>query len=273
VAVLLEGDFHQSFCIYKGGRQLSDSFTIGMAIAATAGAARISRAPQATRIYAIGDIHGRADLLYDMVERIDDDLCRRPIERAVEIYLGDYIDRGDDSKAVIDILCRRLVHRNAICLRGNHEAILEDFLQDADVLHSWIRLGGLNTLTSYGVPIKPSTQLMPARLHRAFCDALPRTHVLFLQCLRNAYRCGDYLFVHAGIRPGVPLEHQVQDDLIWIREEFLQSTVNHGCTVVHGHTPVTHPQVLSNRINIDTGAVFTGRLTCLVLEAASVSFL
>jgi serine/threonine protein phosphatase 1 len=273
VAFLLAGDFSDHSVYIETNRQLTDSLTIGMAIASTAGAARVSRTPQATRIYAIGDIHGRADLLYDMVERIDDDLCRRPIERAVEVYLGDYIDRGNDSKAVIDILCRRLVHRTAICLRGNHEAILEDFLQGADVLQSWIRLGGLDTLTSYGVPIKPSAQLVPARLHRAFCESLPRTHVLFLQCLRNAYRCGDYLFVHAGIRPGVPLEHQVQDDLIWIREEFLQSTMNHGCTVVHGHTPVDHPQVLSNRINIDTGAVFTGRLTCLVLEASSISFL
>lgn len=244
-----------------------------MAIAKRSGAERVSHAPPATRIYAIGDIHGRADLLYDTVERIDDDLYRRPVERAVEVYVGDYIDRGDDSKSVIDILCRRLVQRNAICLRGNHEAMLEDFLRDPEVVHGWMRLGALSTLTSYGVPIPPSAPLVPAKLHRAFCDALPRTHILFLQCLRNAYQCGDYLFVHAGIRPGVPLHEQVQDDLIWIRDEFLQSTADHGCTVVHGHTPVTHPQICSNRINIDTGAVFTGRLTCAVLEAASVSFL
>ena len=111
------------------------------------------------------------------------------------------------------------------------------------------------------------------KVHRAFCDALPRTHVLFLRCLRNTYQCGDYLFVHAGIRPGVPLDQQVQDDLIWIRDEFLRSTTDYGCTVVHGHTPVTHPQICSNRINIDTGAVFSGRLTCVVLEAGSIQFL
>jgi serine/threonine protein phosphatase 1 len=244
-----------------------------MAIAATTGMQRASLAPPATRIYAIGDIHGRADLLSDMVERIDDDLSRRPVEYAVEVYLGDYIDRGHDSKTVVDILCHRLVHRNAICLRGNHEAILEDFLQDPDVIYGWMRLGALSTFTSYGVSIPTATQLVPAKIHRAFCDALPRTHVLFLRCLHNTYQCGDYLFVHAGIRPGVPLDQQVQEDLIWIRDEFLQCTADYGCTVVHGHTPVTHPQICRNRINIDTGAVFSGRLTCIVLEAGSILFL
>lgn len=244
-----------------------------MTIAATTGAGRVSCAPPATRIYAIGDIHGRADLLYEMAERIDDDLYRRPVEYAVEVYLGDYIDRGYDSKTVIDILCWRLVHRNAVCLRGNHEAILEDFLRDPDIVHGWMRLGALSTLTSYGVSIPSAAQLVPERVHRAFCDALPRTHVLFLQCLRNTYQCGDYLFVHAGIRPGIPLQEQVQEDLVWIRDEFLRSTTDYGYKVVHGHTPVTQPQICSNRINIDTGAVFSGRLTCLVLEAGSISFL
>lgn len=208
-----------------------------------------------------------------MIERIDDDLCRRPIQHAVEVYLGDYIDRGNDSKAVIDILCHRLVHRNAVCLRGNHEVLLEDFLKDPDVVYGWMRLGALDTFTSYGVSTPAAAQLVPAKVQRAFCSALPRTHVLFLQCLRNTYRCGDYLFVHAGVRPGVPLEQQVQDDLVWIRDEFLHSTADYGCMVVHGHTPVTHPQICSNRINIDTGAVFSGRLTCVVLEAGSILFL
>jgi serine/threonine protein phosphatase 1 len=236
-------------------------------------AAPEARVPPATRVYAVGDIHGRADLLSDLVQRIDEDLHRRPIEYAIEVYVGDYIDRGSDSKSVIDMLCQRLVHRHAICLRGNHEAILEDFLQDPSVIHDWIRLGGLSTLTSYGVSIEARTQFVPSELHQAFASVFPRTHELFLQCLRDHFTCGDYLFVHAGIRPGVPLEHQVQDDLIWIRNEFLQSTADHGRIVVHGHTPVTHPHVMSNRINIDTGAVFSGTLTCLVLDGTSVSFL
>jgi len=239
----------------------------------TKGVTRGARVPEATRIYAVGDIHGRADLLDDMIQRIDEDMSRRPIEYAFEIYLGDYIDRGNDSKSVIDMLCRRLVDRRTICLRGNHEAILEDFLRDPDALHDWISLGGLKTLASYGVPVDAHTQLMPTELHRALIDSFPRTHELFLQCLQNHFTCGDYLFVHAGLRPGVALEHQVQDDLIWIRNEFLQSSVDHGWMVVHGHTPVTHPQVLSNRINIDTGAVFSGTLTCLMLEGTSISFL
>jgi serine/threonine protein phosphatase 1 len=239
----------------------------------TSDATREPCAPPATRIYAVGDIHGRADLLSDLTQRIDEDLHRRPIEHTVEVYIGDYIDRGTDSKTVIDILCQRLVHRHAICLRGNHEAILEDFLQDASVIHDWIRLGGLSTLSSYGVSIDQRAQLVPSELRQTFARKFPRTHDLFLQCLRDHYTCGDYLFVHAGIRPGVALEHQVQDDLIWIRNEFLQSTADHGWIVVHGHTPVTHPHVRSNRINIDTGAVFSGTLTCLVLEGATVSFL
>lgn len=244
-----------------------------MAIANANPARRASYVPPATRVYAIGDVHGRADLLRDLVERIDEDVHRRPIEQAIEVYLGDYVDRGHDSKSVIDILCRRLVDRNAICLRGNHEAILEDFLRDPDVLRGWKRLGGLNTLTSYGVPISASAPVVPLTIHRAFCDVFPRTHELFLQCLRNTYQCGDYLFVHAGIRPGVPLEQQVQDDLIWIRDEFLHSDRDHGWMIVHGHTPVDRPEICSNRINIDTGAVFTGQLTCLVLEAGSIQFL
>lgn len=244
-----------------------------MAIAPSLGAARLRRVPQATRIYAIGDIHGRADLLSDIVDRIDEDARRRPIDRIIEVYLGDYIDRGDHSRLVIDMLCHRLVQRQAICLRGNHEAILEEFLDDPDVIHGWIRLGGLNTITSYGVQVPEVAQIVPGHLHRLFCETLPRTHILFLQCLRNLYRCGDYLFVHAGIRPGVPLDQQVQDDLVWIRDEFLSSRADHGLTVVHGHTPVTHPQVCNNRINIDTGAVFSGQLTCLVLEGTSISFL
>jgi serine/threonine protein phosphatase 1 len=232
-----------------------------------------ARTPPATRIYAVGDIHGRADLLSDMVARIDEDLHRRPVAHAVEVYLGDYIDRGKESKDVIDILCRRMVQRNAICLRGNHEVILEDFLKDADVLHGWKRLGGIDTLTSYGVSVAAQTQLVPVKLQGALRNALPRTHVLFFQCLKNFHQCGDYLFVHAGIRPGVPLAAQALDDLVWIRDEFLQSPADHGCIVVHGHTPVMHPEICSNRINIDTGAVFTGRLTCIVFEDTSTLFL
>ncbi|WP_051443827.1 metallophosphoesterase [Afipia sp. P52-10] len=228
--------------------------------------------PRNTRIYAVGDVHGRADLLAEMTERIDDDCFRRPVQHAIEVYLGDYIDRGVASKDVIDILCRRLVRRNAICLRGNHEALLERFIIDPTMVYDWARLGGLETLNSYGVAFDADQSSLDT-LHGEFCSAFPRTHTLFLRCLKNMYRCGNYLFVHAGIRPGVPLAAQTQEDLTWIRDEFLTSTVNHGYVVVHGHTPVMHPEIHKNRINIDTGAFYSGTLTCVVLEDTSIQFL
>lgn len=228
--------------------------------------------PANTRLYAIGDIHGRADLLAEMTARIDDDLRRRPVSYAVEIYLGDYIDRGDRSKDVIDILCQRLVYRNAICLRGNHEALLEAFLTNADAFQAWLNLGGRETLQSYGLYADPAdyaSDVWQAAFHTTF----PHTHSLFLQCLRNTYRCGDYLFVHAGIKPGVPIARQTQEDMTWIRSEFLSSTADHGYIVVHGHTPVARPEIYSNRINIDTGAVHSGMLTCIALEGSSILIL
>lgn len=228
--------------------------------------------PANTRLYAVGDIHGRADLLAEMTARIDDDLRRRPVSYAVEIYLGDYIDRGDESKDVIDILCRRLVYRNAICLRGNHEALLEAFIEDAGAFQAWLNLGGRETLQSYGLHADPE-DYAPEVWQAAFHATFPRTHSLFLQCLRNTYRCGDYLFVHAGIRPGVPLAQQTQEDMTWIRSEFLSSTTDHGYIVVHGHTPVARPEIYGNRINIDTGAVRSGMLTCIALEGSSMLIL
>lgn len=228
--------------------------------------------PAGMRVYAVGDIHGRADLLAETIGRIEDDLRRRPINYAVEVYLGDYIDRGPDSKGVLDQLAVRLVRQHAICLRGNHEAILERFLwDDPETIHHWIQLGALQTLASYGVVSRSRTGAMtPYELRQSLLDTFPRTHELFLQCLRNSFVCGDFLFVHAGIRPGIPMEQQDPEDLFWIRDEFLNSTVNHGKLVVHGHTPVDHPDIRSNRINIDTGAWRTGTLTCIAIEGSTV---
>jgi serine/threonine protein phosphatase 1 len=227
--------------------------------------------PPETRIYAVGDIHGRADLLEETIARIDDDLQRRPITYAAEVYVGDYIDRGADSKGVIDQLAVRMVHNHAICLRGNHEDLMEKFLADAAVLPAWLQLGGLQTLASYGVSV--SRDMPPADVHRAFLTAFPPAHDAFLRCLRNNIRCGDFLFVHAGIRPNVPLSSQDPNDLMWIRDEFLTSTRDHGVYVVHGHTPVPHAEVHSNRVNIDTGAWRTGMLTCIAIEGTEILFL
>lgn len=224
------------------------------------------------RVYAIGDIHGRADLLIDAIARIDDDLARRPIEHAIEVYLGDYIDRGPDSKAVIDLLSLRLVKNSAICLRGNHEALMEDFLRDPANLRPWLQLGGVQTLESYGVSFSPGVG-SEIDTHRRFWRAFPRAHEIFLQCLRYSFCCGDFLFVHAGIRPGVPIERQHFHDLLWIRREFLNSTANHGKYVVHGHSPVGHPDIRRNRMNIDTGAWRTGTLTCVAFEGTETLIL
>jgi serine/threonine protein phosphatase 1 len=228
--------------------------------------------PANTRIYAIGDIHGRADLLADAITRIDDDLARRPIGEAIEVYLGDYVDRGPDSKHVIDLLSVRLVKNRAVCLRGNHESLMEDFLRDPANLHPWLKLGGMQTLASYGVSLRPGIDT-EIDMHRRFWHAFPRAHEIFLQCLRGSFCCGDFLFVHAGIRPGVPLQQQNAHDLLWIRQEFLDSPLDHGKFVVHGHTPVPHPDIRRNRMNIDTGAWRAGTLTCAAIEGTTILIL
>lgn len=228
--------------------------------------------PSDTRIYAVGDIHGRADLLDEITTRIDDDIRRRPIAHPVEVYLGDYIDRGSDSRTVLDLLAVRLVTRHAVCLRGNHEAVMEGFLQDPAILPYWLELGGMQTLESYGVaPHDENEAALDVR--RRFVDAFPRAHELVVQCLRHQFVCGDFLFVHAGIRPDIPIERQDINDLIWIRDEFLDSTKNHERFVVHGHTPVPHPDIRHNRINIDTCAWRTGMLTCVAIEGSTILFL
>ena len=229
-------------------------------------------APADTRIYVVGDIHGRADLLSEITDRIDDDVRRRPIAQTAEIYLGDYIDRGPHSRTVVDLLAVRLVAHHAVCLRGNHEAVMERFLQNSTVLPYWQQLGGMQTLASYGVEFRGGTETA-ADVRRRFVDAFPRAHQLFMQCLRDLFVCGDFLFVHAGIRPGVPLEYQDPNDLIWIRDEFLDSAQDHGRFIVHGHTPVPYPDIRHNRINIDTGAWRTGTLTCVAIEGSTFLFL
>lgn len=228
--------------------------------------------PPDTRIYAIGDIHGRADLLSEITARIDDDIRRRPVAHAIEVYLGDYIDRGPDSKTVVDLLAVRLVASRAVCLRGNHEAVMEGFLQDPAILPYWLELGGMPTLESYGIALDDEN-VTAINIHRRFIDAFPRAHELVVQCLRDQFVCGDFLFVHAGIRPGVPIERQDINDLIWIRDEFLDSTRKHERFVVHGHTPVPHPDIRHNRINIDTCAWRTGTLTCAAIEGSTILFL
>ena len=228
----------------------------------------------ASRIYVIGDIHGRLDLLNDVIDKIDLDLKEAPAAEAVTVTLGDYIDRGPDSRGVLE----RLVH-NPFCtpyipLKGNHEQLLEAFLHNPLVGSKWRHLGGLETLHSYGVPV---SLLMLGKGYREAADllraALPARHLEFVSSLKVSASSSSFFLCHAGIRPGIALERQSVDDLLWIREEFLNSKLNFGKRVVHGHTPTDIPEVLANRINIDTGAYATGRLTCLVLEGKQHRFL
>jgi serine/threonine protein phosphatase 1 len=163
-----------------------------------------------------------------------------------------------------------MVRHGAICLRGNHESLLEEFLINPEIYRRWIQLGGLQTLASYGLSQGTLDATACNAVQQSLHLALPRTHQLFLQCLRNIFCCGDFLFVHAGIRPGIPLNQQANHDLLWIRDDFLMSDQPHGKIVIHGHTPVAHPEIRHNRINVDTGAWRSGVLTCVAIEASTV---
>lgn len=223
------------------------------------------------RIYAIGDIHGCLIDLKAMIARIDADLRNRPHARPTVILVGDYTDRGPDSKGVLDYLISFTSRRYEIaCLFGNHDELFLTYLSTPDWrlrpdLH-WLnpRLGGDKTLLSYG--IAGASEDRPGATHRAFADAVPAAHTDFLSSLPTSRKIGSYFFVHAGIRPGFPLHRQITDDLIWIRGPFLDSREDHGAIIVHGHTPVDKAENHGNRIAIDTGLVYGRHLTCLVLE-------
>jgi serine/threonine protein phosphatase 1 len=235
------------------------------------------RIPPSLRIYAIGDIHGEVELLEQMLSHIVEDLRQRPPQGAtLEIFLGDYIDRGAHSSSVVELLARgKSSCDERVCLRGNHEELLLGFLEDPAELDLWWSNGGAATAISYGLNsgLRKSARSAPLLIHERIAQLIPPDHLEFFKSLGWIYRAGDYLFVHAGIRPGVALEQQYREDLVWIREPFLSSNEDFGVRVVHGHTPVEAPDVRANRINIDTGAVMTGRLTCLVLEDDRLGFI
>jgi len=222
----------------------------------------------------IGDLHGRSDLLDKMVDEIKRDIDQNPARESLTVTLGDYVDRGPDSRGVLDRLVRNPFPTDYIALKGNHEELFETFLTRPAIGPQWRRLGGLETLHSYKVPV---TQMMVGQgfdeAAEALRQALPEAHSTFLGGLKLSLTFGGYFLCHAGVRPGVPLESQKAEDLLWIRDEFLSSKAHFGKIVVHGHTPTQSPEVLANRINIDTGAFATGRLTCLVIEEGSLRIL
>jgi serine/threonine protein phosphatase 1 len=228
--------------------------------------------PAGMRIYAVGDIHGRLDLLNVLLARIDTDIALRPTARPVYVFLGDYIDRGSSSRETIDRLIEHRATHETIFLKGNHELIAIKCLSDRGLFDQWLRLGGLETLVSYGVPAETlANGKQIAELQSAFHGALPQTHFRFFRDLQTSFSCGDFFFAHAGVKPDVELSHQKESDLLWIREEFLSSNRDFGKIVVHGHTPGSEIEIKPNRINIDTGAFATGRLTCLVIEDGSLA--
>ena len=233
------------------------------------------KVPRDSRIYAVGDIHGRADLLADLHGMIKADAKTAPARRVI-VYLGDYVDRGLHSREVVDILlAHQLPGFETVHLKGNHEAALLDFLTDSRIGPNWLQYGGGATLLSYRVGLSGSetggTDFIAAQ--QEFSHQLSPSHLTFYRSLGLTHAEGDYLFVHAGLRPSVPLDKQSADDLLWIRDDFLDFTGDFGCVVVHGHTITDRPDVRDNRIGIDTGAFATGRLTCLVLEGAERRFL
>jgi serine/threonine protein phosphatase 1 len=227
--------------------------------------------PEGVRIYAIGDVHGRADLLDRKLSLIDAHVAAHPIARPIFLFVGDYIDRGPASREVLDLLINCAKGREMVFLRGNHDVYILNFIENPALLRDWSKIGGLETLMSYGVqPSLNADAAAQKELAKALDNALPAAHRKFLSELDVSFPCGSYFFVHAGVRPGIPLAKQSEDDMLWIRDEFLLHEEDFGKIIVHGHTPVRELDIRPNRINIDTGAYVTGQLTCVVLEGDRV---
>ena len=228
---------------------------------------RDARGPQGARLYAVGDVHGRLDLLTAMHRAIAAEIAREgPADWRI-VHLGDYIDRGPDSSGVLDfVIAARTQDPRNIVLPGNHEAGLLDFLSDPREDSLFVRFGGVQTAQSYGVDLLGGGTIGEGR--RALLEAIPRAHVETLLDLPFSVEFGDFFFCHAGIRPGVPLSRQTPHDLIWIRDEFLGHAGLHPKVIVHGHTPQAEPEILPNRIDVDTLAWKSGRLTALVVDGA-----
>lgn len=226
--------------------------------------------PDGVRVYAISDIHGCSHLLQPMLGVIDADVAHSRPRYAIEVFMGDYIDRGPNTRSTLDILIERGRRGNAVFLKGNHEAFLVRVFEDPSLFEDWLRVGGAQTLMSYGLAPPDLTRDDPVSILRDLIRAMPGEHLEFLDDLRLSFTCGDFFFVHAGVRPGVPLAEQRENDLLWIREEFLRSEEQFGKYIVHGHTPVRTAEILANRVNIDTGAYATGNLTLMSIQGSSM---
>lgn len=234
--------------------------------------------PEDHRLYAIGDIHGRYDLLRMIARRISADAEQGHEQTRSVVFLGDYVDRGPASRQVINfLLSDPFPGFETIFLRGNHEDFILKLLNGAaiNISRAWLNCGGTEMMKSYGARHADLARAWhSAREARAMVeDLMPRDHLDFLQNLQLTHTVGDYFFAHAGVRPGVPLEEQGPEDLMWIRGSFLHSDAAHGKIIVHGHTVTAAPQRRRNRIGIDTGAFRSGILTCLALHGTRQRFI
>jgi serine/threonine protein phosphatase 1 len=232
------------------------------------GSEAIPAGKEGARAYAVGDIHGRLDLLDALLARIEADIAAREPRRTFIVFLGDYIDRGADSAGVVERLRNyRPRHAKPVFLAGNHEEVLLQILKgDIDILPSWMKFGGAECAASYGIDVDRLRRLPDEEALALLRAAIPRAHVEFVESMGDTFGFGDYLFVHAGIRPGVTLGEQQRRSLRWIREPFLSDAKEHGFVVVHGHTIVDAVEERPNRIGIDTGAYRTHNLTALAIE-------
>ena len=226
------------------------------------------------RVYAMGDIHGRLDLLERNLAAVEADLQSHPVAEHLLVFLGDYVDRGPSSAGVIERLITLRSSHPTVCLKGNHEALMLEALAEPSSVEAWAAVGGLNTAMSYGfTPPSASSVQVGAELSAGLAERLPAAHKTFLTTLSLSFELDDYFFVHAGVRPKVPLDAQREEDLLWIRDEFLLYEAPFERFIVHGHTPMREPDVRPNRMNLDTGAFATSRLTCVALDGTDRRFI
>lgn len=229
----------------------------------------LPRIPAGQRIYAVGDIHGRLDLFEALIAAIEADDAARDQADTMIVLLGDLVDRGPDSAGVIDSVRRLQARRNLRIIAGNHEEMFLQCLENTDILRHFLRYGGRETALSYAIDADRYRDATLEEAQDMLRDAVPAEDLAFISGFEDHVCIGDYLFVHAGIRPGTPIEEQNSGDLRWIREPFLSHGGSHGYVVVHGHTITDEPDIRPNRIGIDTGAYQSGRLTALGLEGSA----
>jgi serine/threonine protein phosphatase 1 len=255
-----------------GPTRVADRFLLGLWRSLAAFFRRRTSSPatsQGTRIYAIGDIHGRLDLVQQLLRQLEADVDTRGSRSTRIVLLGDLIDRGPYSRQVLELA--RLIQRNnrgrVVVLCGNHEELLLASADGhADAQRLWLECGGDATLRSYGLDPVEFAKLSPEKRAFTLQKHVGPDLLCWLAGLPTYWRNGDYFFCHAGVRPGVPLEHQRREDLLWIRREFLDSQRHHGAVVVHGHSEVGEVDVRSNRIGVDTSAYRSGELTAVGLQ-------